>query len=53
MSTKLTTATLPWKILGAAQRVDNETVSGTSTAVKLLVKINQATLGNGTGATGV
>ncbi len=53
MSTKATTATLPWKILGAAQRVDNETVSGTSTAVKLLVKINQATLGNGTGATGV
>lgn len=53
MSTKATTATLPWKILGAAQRVDNETISGTSTAVKLLVKINQATLGGGTGATGV
>lgn len=53
MSTKATTATLPWKIMGAAQRVDNETVSGTSTAVKLLVKLNQATLGGGTGATGV
>jgi hypothetical protein len=52
MSTKATTATLPWKILGARQRVDNETVSGTSTAVKLLVQINAATLGNGTGATG-
>jgi len=52
MSTKATTATLPLKIVGAVQRVDNETVSGTSTAVKLLVKINQATLGGGTGATG-
>ena len=53
MSTKATTATLPWKIMGAVQRVDNETISGTSTAVKLLVKLNQATLGGGTGATGV
>jgi len=52
MSTKATTATLPWKILGAVQRVDNETISGTSTAVKLLVQANAATLGNGTGATG-
>lgn len=52
MSGKQTTATLQFKILGAAQRVDNETISGTSTAVKLLVQINQATLGNGTGATG-
>ena len=52
MSTKATTATLPWKILGAVQRVDNETVSGTSQSVKLHVKINSATLGNGTGATG-
>lgn len=52
MSTKATTATLPWKILGAVQRVDNETVSGTSTATKVLVKINAATLGNGTGSTG-
>lgn len=52
MSTKATTATLPWKIVGAVQRVDNETISGTSTAVHLLVKINAATLGTGTGATG-
>lgn len=52
MSTKATTATLPWKILGAVQRVDNETFTGVSQSVKLLVKINSATLGNGTGATG-
>lgn len=52
MATKATTATLPWKILGAVQRVDNEVITGTSTAVKLRVKINQATLGGGTGATG-
>lgn len=53
MATKATTATLPWKILGAVQRVDNETVTGSSTAVKLLVKLNNAVLGSGTGATGV
>lgn len=53
MATKAATATLPFKIVGAVQRVDNETVSGTSTAVKLLVKLNQATFGGGTGATGV
>lgn len=53
MSTKAATATLPFKIVGAVQRVDNETISGTSTAVKLLVKLNQATFGGGTGATGV
>jgi hypothetical protein len=52
LATKATTATLPWKILGTVQRVDNESVSGTSTAVKYLVKINNATMGNGTGATG-
>lgn len=52
LSTKATTATLQFKILGAVQRPDNETISGTSTSVKYLVKINQATLGNGTGATG-
>lgn len=52
MSTKATTATLPWKIVGAVQRVDNETFTGVSTAVKILVKINAATLGTGTGATG-
>ena len=53
MSLKATTATLPWKILGAVQRVDNETVTGVSTSVKLLVKLNQAVLGSGTGSTGV
>jgi hypothetical protein len=52
LATKAATATLQFKILGAVQRVDNETVSGTSTAVKYLVKLNNATLGNGTGATG-
>jgi hypothetical protein len=53
MSTKNTTATLPWKILGTVQRIDNEAVDSSSTSVKLLVKINNATLGNGTGATGL
>jgi len=53
MSLKATTATLPWKIVGAVQRVDNETFTGVSTAVKLLVKLNQAVLGSGTGSTGV
>ena len=53
MASKATTATLPWKILGAVQRVDNETVSGTSTSVKVLVKLNNAVLGGGTGATGI
>ena len=52
MSTKATTATLPWKIVGAVQRVDNETFTGVSTATKVLVKLNAATLGGGTGATG-
>lgn len=52
MSTKATTATLPWKIMGAVQRVDNEAVNNSSTAVKLHVKINAATLGGATGATG-
>lgn len=53
MSTKATTATLPWKIVGAVQRPDNETISGTSTSVKILVKANAHVFGNGTGATGV
>lgn len=53
MASKATTATLPWKLVGAVQRVDNEVVSGTSTAVKVLVKLNNAVLGSGTGATGV
>ncbi len=52
MSTKATTATLPWKIVGVVQRPDNEAFTGVSTAVKLLVKINAATMGNGTGSTG-
>lgn len=50
--TKATTATLQFKILGTVQRVDNESVNSSSTAVKYLAKINNATLGNGTGATG-
>jgi hypothetical protein len=52
MATKATTATLQFKILGTVQRVDNSAVSGTDTAVHVLAKINAATLGNGTGATG-
>lgn len=52
MATKAATSTLQFKILGAVQRVDNETLTGVSTAVKVLAKINNATLGNGTGATG-
>lgn len=52
MSTKATTATLQFKILGTVQRVDNSSVSGTDTAVHVLAKINAASLGNGTGATG-
>lgn len=50
MATKATTATLQWKILGSVQRVDNEP---TGASTKVLVKINNATMGNGTGATGV
>lgn len=50
--TKATTATLQFKIIGAVQRPDNETVTGSSTAVKYLAKINNAHMGNGTGATG-
>jgi len=53
MATKATTATLPFKILGAVLRPDNEAFSGTSQSVKLHVKINAATLGGGTGATGI
>lgn len=50
MATKATTATLQFKVLGAVQRVDNEP---TGASTKVLVKINNATFGNGTGATGV
>ena len=49
MSTALTTATLQFKILGVVQRPDNEP---TGNFTKVLVKINNATLGGGTGATG-
>lgn len=51
-ATKAATATLQFKIMGTVQRVDNEAVNSSSTAVKYLVKANQFTLGNGTGATG-
>lgn len=49
MATKAATATLQWKILGAVNRVDNEP---TGAATKVLVKINNAVMGGGTGATG-
>jgi hypothetical protein len=49
MSTKATTATLQFKVVGTVQRVDNEP---TGNATKVLVKINNATMGGGTGATG-
>jgi hypothetical protein len=52
MATKATTATLQFKILGTVQRLDNSSISGTDVSVKVLAKINAATLGNGTGATG-
>lgn len=48
-----TTATLTLKLIGASTRVDNETISGTSTAVKVLVTPNVAVFGHGTGAVGV
>jgi hypothetical protein len=50
MATKATTATLQWKILGTVNRVDNEP---TGNSTKVLVKINNAILSGGTGATGV
>lgn len=49
MSTKAATATLQFKILGTVQRVDNEP---TGNNTKVLVKINNAVMGGGTGATG-
>lgn len=52
MSTKNTTSTLQFKILGTIQRVDNSSISGTDTFVHVLAKINAASLGNGTGSTG-
>lgn len=50
MATVAATATLQWKILGVVQRPDNE-ITGAST--KVLVKINNAQLGAGTGTAGV
>lgn len=50
MATALSTATLQWKILGVVQRPDNEI---TGAATKVLVKINNAQLGAGTGTAGV
>lgn len=50
MSTKATTATLQWKTLGVVQRPDNE-ITGNYT--KVLVKINNAQLGAGTGTAGI
>lgn len=50
MSTKNTTATLQWKVLGVVQRPDNE-ITGAST--KVLVKINNAQLSAGTGTAGI
>lgn len=43
-------ATLQWKIVGVVQRPDNEI---TGAATKVLVKINNAQLGSGTGTAGV
>jgi hypothetical protein len=50
MATKATTATLQFKILGSVNRPDNEP---TGNSTKVLVKINNAIMGGGTGATGV
>lgn len=50
MSTKNTTATLQWKIMGVVLRPDNE-VTGNYT--KVLVKINNAQLSSGTGTAGI
>ena len=50
MSTKNTTATLQWKVLGVVQRPDNEI---TCNNTKVLVKINNAQMSAGTGTAGV
>ena len=50
MAGAATTATLQWKILGVVQRPDNE-ITGQYT--KVLVKINNAQMGAGTGTAGV
>jgi len=49
MSTKATTATLQFKVLGTVNRVDNDS---TGNNTKVWVKINNAVMGGGTGATG-
>lgn len=49
MTGAATTATLQFKVLGPVQRIDNEVIGS---ATKVYAKINAATLGNGTGATG-
>lgn len=50
VSTVATTPTLPLKIRGASQKVDNDV---TSAASKILVMINNQQLSGGTGTTGV
>jgi len=50
VATAATTATLPLKILGFTQRVDND---NTSANAKVVVKINNDQLGAGTGTAGV
>ena len=50
MSTKNTTATLQWKIMGVVQRPDNE-ITGNYT--KVLVKVNNQQLSSGTGTAGL
>jgi hypothetical protein len=49
MSTKATTATLQFKVIGTVQRVDNDS---TGNNTKVLVKINNSHFSGGTGATG-
>lgn len=50
LNDKGTTATLPFKILGVVQRVDNET---TGAFTKILVALNNHQYGGGTGTAGV
>lgn len=50
VGTILTTATLPLRIVGFSQRVDNDNASASA---KYLVKINNHQLGSGTGVAGV
>ena len=53
MATKATTATLPWKLLGAVQRIDQDMITAPVQSTKVLVLLNQSTLGGGTGSTGI